>query len=515
MNAQGFQREKAERAGSVMTRGDQSQTLQSRAASGLRWTIVNVIGEKVLSFGTTMVLARLLDPRHFGLYALAFVVIDSFGIFKNLGLDAAIVQRRDRVEEAADTAVIVLPFIGMLLCALLYLIAPAAATWMGNPEAGKPIQALGLSLVIMSAGNVPAALIQRQMRFRLRTVANLIGMVVYALVAVVLAMYGFEIWSLVIAYLLRWVLTTLLQWIALGWVPRWRFDVSLFKEMLHYSKYIVGAWLVGFLASNADKVIIGRWLGATQLGYYTLCFGLANIVTSQLSTRVYLVAFPAFAEAQDTPELLRRGFLKLMKYLVMCSLPVSTLLIMAPADLLGIFYGGRWIVAAPVLQILAIAGVLQVIRSGIEPVLLGCGRSREVFTLNLLQLILLVLGGVPAAQTGRATAVAWASALAAGVPSLIGVRLVMKQIGIRFSELVQQLRPTALSVLLMVIAVSIGGIGHRTLGDSSILAWASAVMLIATGGLAYILGLLRWDRPVTQEMLRLVWPRIPTIVKGS
>src|SRR3989338_740642 len=81
-----------------------SPTLEARTVSGLRWTVINAIGEKILSFGTTMVIARILDPEHFGLYALAFVVLDSFSVFKNLGLDAAIIQRKDRVEDAATTA---------------------------------------------------------------------------------------------------------------------------------------------------------------------------------------------------------------------------------------------------------------------------------------------------------------------------------------------------------------------------------------------------------------------------
>ena len=87
--------------------------------------------------------------------------------------------------------------------------------------------------------------------------------------------------------------------------------------MLHFSKYVMGAWLVGFLAANVDKIVIGRWQGTTALGYYTLCLGLANLVTTQLSARIYLVAFPAFAEAQHNLGLMRRGFIKLMKYLVL------------------------------------------------------------------------------------------------------------------------------------------------------------------------------------------------------
>ena len=93
--------------------------LASQTRSGLRWTAVNVVGEKALGMMTTMILARLLAPAYFGVYVLAFVVIDSCSIFKNLGLDAALIQRKDRINEAADTAFLAVPLVGLVLCAIV------------------------------------------------------------------------------------------------------------------------------------------------------------------------------------------------------------------------------------------------------------------------------------------------------------------------------------------------------------------------------------------------------------
>lgn len=479
-------------------------SLVSRAVSGVRWTLVNVVVEKLLSFGTTVVLARMLDPEHFGLYALAFVVIDSFQIVKNLGLDAALIQRKDHVEEAADTAFMTLPVIGTALFGLLFLVAPTLARWLGNPQVGGPMQALGAVLILMSIGNVPAALVQKAMRFEIRTVANLSGMVVYAGLAIALARHGWGVWSLVVAYLARWTVTIPIQWVLLGWAPRWRFRGAMLREMLHFSKYVVGAWIVGLLAINADKVAIGRWLGATQLGYYTLCLGLANIVLSQLGAQVYLVAFPAFSVAQGQPDLFRRGVLKLMKYLSVFSLPSTVLLAVASRDVLEVVYGSRWVVAAPILQVLALGAVPQTVRSGLEPVLLGCGQSRTVFRLNLLQLGILSTGTVTMARLGSSVGVAWAAVIASAVPAGISLGVILRRIEVRPAELARHLRPVVLSALLMGGALIAGALVRYQGGSSVSPPWLRLSGLVSLGGVVYLLGLRCWDRPVLRDLLHVV-----------
>ncbi len=490
-------------------------SLHTRATDGLRWMGLNGLGERLLSFGTTMVLARLLDPAHFGLYALAFVAIDSLGIFKNLGLDAALIQRRDQVDEAADTAFMVLPLIGLTLCGLLALAAPALAAWLGQPQAAAPMQVLGLSLVLMSVGNVPAALVQKAMRFDLRAIANLSGMVVYAIVAIGLALSGRGVWSLVIAYLARWAVSVPVQWWLCGWRPRWRFDGRLLKDMLQFSSYVVGAWVVGLLATTVDKLVIGRWLGMTALGYYTLCLGLANFVTAQVGAQVYHVAFPAFAYAQDAPERLRRGFLKLMKYLLLASAPVAVLLMVAPQELLRVIYGERWVVAAPLVQILALGGMLQCVRTGIEPVLMGCGRSRAVFALNALQLALLSIGSTAMARAGSMTGVAWAVVVAAAIPGAAALAIVMRHVGLRALEGARHLWPIGVSAALMALVLALARAGLSRMSAAVDFSWAVLGALALLSGTAYLLGLGAWDRATARDLWHLVRPRLPSTVSRA
>lgn len=489
--------------------------LRRRTFSGLRWTFLNAFGEKVLSFGTTMILARILDPVHFGLYALAFIAIDSFGIFKNLGMDAAIVQRKDRVEEAADTALIVLPLVGLLLFGLLYWSAPTIAVWMGNPEVGAPIQGLGVVLILMSLGNVPGALMQKWMRFHVRTIGNLCGMVAYAVIAVVLSLKGFGVWSLVWAYLTRWVISIPIQWVLLGWKPKWRFNPQLFKEMFRFSKYVLGAWTIGFLAANVDRVVIGRWMGATQLGYYTLCLGLANLVTSQLSVRLYQVAFPAFSEVQDNPERLKGGFLKLLKYLLICAAPLSLMFICIPRDLLFVFYGERWVVAAPVLQVLAVAGLLQAVRVGVDPILMGCGRSRAVFALNILQFVLLAVTAYFLAQSQQLALAACAVVISSATACGLGMTLVARQIRLSWREIGSTLSAGTISLGLLLLTVLVMQSLRIYLFESPEMSLFWLLIIAGSGALVYGGAIIRFDRAMAQELGEILKWRQPRAAGGT
>jgi len=512
-----------------MTDQAMTSSLETRAVSGVRWTMINAVGERLLSFGTTMVLARILDPKHFGLYALAFVAIDSFSVFKNLGLDVAVIQRRDRIEDAATTALWVLPFFGLALYGLLFALAPTLSAWLGHPEVASPMRVLGAILVFAGFSSVPLALVRKTLQLDIQAKSNLAGMVVYSAVAIVLAARGWYIWSLVAAYLARWLVAVPLQWALLRWTPRGRFDWSLLREMFRYGKYVVGAWTVAFLTANVDKIVIGRWLGAGQLGYYTLCYGLAMVATQQISARIFHVAFPAFTAAQAKPELLRQGFLKLTKYLLFLSLPVALILWLVPRELLFACYGRRWVKAAQILQVLAAAGALEALRVGVEPVLLGSGRSRAVFFLNVLQLGLLAIGASATALVLKSTVgVAWALVASIGVPCAIGLSLAMRQAGVGFAQLLRALRPVAIGLLAMgsvVLLVHWLRPGLRVgLGELVSVRGAWLIGASCLGAVVYLVSVARLDPSMIRDLLRLAglagpelssWPQTILFVESG
>ena len=142
-------------------------SLKHKVFHGAIWLSGAAFARKIISFATTIVLARILEPTVFGLYALAFVVIDGFGLFKSMGIDSALIQRKDKVDVAAHTAFFIIPSFGIVIYLVLLLCSPVIAYFMESQELAAVICALGLVFVISSFQRVPLVLLERNMKFNI------------------------------------------------------------------------------------------------------------------------------------------------------------------------------------------------------------------------------------------------------------------------------------------------------------------------------------------------------------
>ena len=201
--------------------------IKNATLSGIKWIFVASISQRLLGIATTVFLARLLEPADFGLFALAFVLIDGFGLFKSLGVDTALIRQKERVEEAADTAFCLIPLIGLSLSAILFFAAPLGAMVLKNMALTPVVRSLSAIFVFSCLAQVPAVLLQKEMHFWKRSVSEIAAAVTYSATAVILAFSGFGVWSLVYAYLLKTMMNMGMVWVFSGWRPHFRFRKDL------------------------------------------------------------------------------------------------------------------------------------------------------------------------------------------------------------------------------------------------------------------------------------------------
>src|SRR3990172_12651684 len=123
-------------------------SLKSKTISGIKWVFSASIVQRIILFAGTVILARILSPADFGLFALAFVLIDAFQIFKSLGFDSALIRRKDDIEKACNTAFFLIPAMGLVLFAILFFFAPIGARWLNNPQVAPIVRTLALVFVI-------------------------------------------------------------------------------------------------------------------------------------------------------------------------------------------------------------------------------------------------------------------------------------------------------------------------------------------------------------------------------
>lgn len=426
-------------------------TLKQQTVSGIKWTFAASIAQRALTFGTTVILARILSPADFGLFALAFVMIDAFGIFKSLGFDSALVRRKkDDIDKACNTAFFLIPAMGMILFIILFLFAPLCARFLNNPQVANVIRALAVIFVIGCFAKIPQTILYRDMKFKFKSLAELSGNIVYSSVALILALNKIGIWSLVFAYILKSLVQGTMEWIYSGWKPKLEFDKTIAWDMFGFGKYILAGGIIAFLYSNSDNIIVGKFLGVTMLGYYAIAMNLSNFLTDYFLGKVGTVMYPAYAKIHEDSEDVKRVMLKAVKYVSIILFPFSFGLFLFAPDILNLVFGAKWLPATDILRILCFVGLFRSLGTTMWPAFLAKGKSKIDFQINIAQVIIFLALVIPLTLKFKLIGVGAAVLLSNLIGFCLGLMRVERTLHIKSLEVFNSLRPALAASLLML-----------------------------------------------------------------
>lgn len=428
-------------------------TLKKQTVSGVKWLVGSSFLQKAIQTAATIVLARILGPSEFGLFALAFVAIDALGLFKSMGFDSALIQRKDNIEKAANTAFFIIPMLGIVLYAILAISAPWIGRFMNNTEVVGIIRALGIIFIISCLGKVPAALLEKNMRFARVTVIEVSTAIIYAVSAVTFALLGFKVWSLVIAYILKTLNQNILTFVFSGWRPKLEFDKQIAKEMFHFGKYLFLTSVVWFLKGNVDNILVGKLLGVTVLGLYAIAFNVANIGVDYLGGKVYRVTYSAYSKLQTDLQQLKLMVLKIFKYVGIVTIPLATGVFLLSYELLCSVYGSKWVEAATALRILSWGGAFNTLLLCPAAVFPACGKPKLTLWVIVLQVILFFLLIIPLARTFGITGVALVVTICGFISFLVTLFLAMKLLDMSIRQVYHSLKLALTASLVMTISI--------------------------------------------------------------
>ncbi|MHB8858331.1 MAG: lipopolysaccharide biosynthesis protein [Thermoleophilia bacterium] len=368
----------------------QGRTLTKLTAHSIVWMSSATLISRLVRTLVTLVLAKLLAPSEFGLFSLALIATSAFGIFREMGLSQALIFRRRDIDRAADTAFFLVPAQGLLMFCLAFALAPAISSFFNIPEASLLIRVLSLDLVVSSFGMVPAVLLERDLRFRAKFIPLVAPVIGYSVVAVIAAIFGFGVWSLVAGELARSFLTGTVIWFFTDWRPRLFFNWQLAKDLLSYGKHIVGASLTVLLFTNIDNIAVAKELGTENLGFYVFAFSVGTMPITYIATSVNRVLFPAYSRIQTDLKALSRAYAMSVEYMGMIAAPMALATATLAPVMLTFLYGDKWKGSVAVLQILAFYGLSRGFGTGAESILKSLGKPRLVSWVTYIQFILIL-----------------------------------------------------------------------------------------------------------------------------
>lgn len=470
--------------------------LTGSAVSGVGWQALSFLGGKVLVLVATAVLARVLAPEDFGLVALALVLISVADVIGDAGVAQALVylpQTRRRTDAALATAV---GFSGTLVAAA-WLTAPVVAGFFGRAEVTDLLRVLSFALLLGATASVPEALLRKNLQFRRTVGANLAKAGVTGAVSIALAVGGAGAWALVWGQLAGLVVLNVVLWSLVDHRPDlrlWRLTWAESSPLVRYGLTVASAMLLSKVIFDVDYVIVGRLLGAEELGLYALAFRLPELAVLSVFSIVSAVAFPVYRRASHDPDRLRRGYLTAVRLQGVYGAAAGVgIAVLAPALVLVIL-GPQWEASAVPLTALGLYAALRSLGVGAQDVYKAIGRPGLAVWTSLLRLVVLVPVLVWATRWGIA-GVAWAQAVAAAGFVVLMQGLAARVLGAPVRAVAGALVPA----LGVAAGVALGAGAARLLVEGP--AWAVLLVGVPAGALGGLVAL-RLTQPVLVAQAR-------------
>lgn len=481
-------------------------SLAQDAASGVRWNAASMIAVTVLQTATLVVLGRVLDPSDFGLLAMMVLVTGFAGIFAAMGLGEALVQRTDSTREQLSSLYWANIGLGLVVYALIWIATPLVASMFGEPTLVRMLPVISLVFVIGSWGSQFRALLQKALHFRTLALINLVATGSGSATAVLLAIAGYGVWSLVWGQIINAAVGTLLLVtvaVRARWLPSLEFRLGPIKDYLSFGVFLLGSNAVNYLSSRSDQLVIGVVLGSQALGFYSMAFNLVVRPIMLINPVLTQVAFPVFARVQEDIERLKRGYLRMLRILASINGPLLIGFAAIAPIAIPFVLGNKWVPIIPLVQILAVYSFVRSMGNAGGSLVLAVGRARWSFYWNLA-----LFGFIPV--------LVFAGAKAGGLLG-VGWMLTMLQLALFFvwyGLLVQRLLGRCLSPYLSSVgipaafAAAMGvvviGLSHFTTELPDYLAIGG---LVGIGGMVYTGLYWALQRELLVDTVRLLFNR--------
>jgi PST family polysaccharide transporter len=475
-------------------------SLRQKATKGILWSAVQKWGRALVSIATFVALSRLLPPEDFGLVALACVFTALIEVFLDQGFGAAIVQCPDLDEEHLDTAFWVSVFTGVVLMIGCVAVSPVVAGFFDEPRLGPILRWLSISFLFSALSSTQIAILHRNLEFRSLAVRSLAAKTVGGAVGLGLAFGGFGAWSLVVQNLTEGLAGVFVLWTASRWRPGLKVSARHYKTLLGFGISVVGNNALHGLVRRSDDFLIGYFLGPTMLGYYVVGYRLLMLLTRVLTGITNTVAFPAFSRIQHDPERMRRAFYKVTQYTSLLAFPVFTAAAVLAPELVPACFGAKWVPSIPVMQILALMGILQAVLFFNNTVIRASGKPSWEFGIMLLNAVVNVLGFLIAVRWGIvavAASLVITSYLLAPV-SIVAVRRLIRIELASYSRLYAA--PLAASA---VAAIAVVGLKH-VFTYAHVNLYLQLPVYLTTGALIYLLVVFFLVPSLARQVLEVV-----------
>lgn len=479
---------------------DMKQLARS-AGRGVLWQFVGAIWMIIIQLGSSIVLARVLFPRDYGIIGLAALAKGMIQLIGSLGTTSGVIAKKDLSQEDLSTAFWIEVATYSFLFVLSFIIAPLVAWFFNTPQLTLVLRVISITFLLTGAGCISGALLRKQLRFGILKIIEGTGFALQFGLAIILAVvFKMEYWSLVFSVVISSFAITCATVIYARWLPSLCFSRESFRYMFRYGIHGLGFSFVLYFQNNIDYLLVGKLLGTTLLGLYEFAYRLPNTLFNRLALPVGQVIFPTLSKVQSSDDKLAGGFLKTAKYIAFIVLPLLGGLAVLARPAVAVLWGEKWLPVIFPLQLLCINAAIRSVLSSSMSIFLCLNRPDLQFKYGIFQFLVVLAAVAGFGYFYGINGVALGMVIGT-FPWLYMAYAALRMVHYSYGTLVQVLWPPLIATIgCMMVAFGIRILGeYYALPDWAILLWS-----IPAGALTYFGIILVFFADELREVWRII-----------
>lgn len=473
-----------------------AETLKQKTAGAIVWNLIDRGGQQILQMAMVVVVANILCPDDYALVAMLAIFTAIGNLVVESGFGAALVQRHDADDRHYSSVFWFNLVMSVLLYLLLLVAAPWIARYFGEPQLVPVSAVVFLAIPVNASMLIQTTLLNKQIRFRSLAKVNLAAMLVSSASAVVMALFGWGVWTLAWQPVILAGVKSVLLWIVNRWRPHLYFSFAIIRQLFGFASSLLLSSLLNVVFINVYSLVIPRLYPKRELGLFTQGNKICDPIVSLVYGSIQNATYPIFCGIQNQHDRLVNAYRKSIRFTSFLTFPFLIGGIMVAPALFHLLFKSEWWAAIPYFQLLCAGGCFTVLTAVNNNFIKVSGRSSGILWIEIVKIIITV----------AAIALLYNKGVLAMVAGLMAVRALVYLINIYVTQCYTgyavwpQLCDTVPYMLLAVImAVAVWGVG-RVID----MAWLQLILQILTGVAVYVLLAYITGSAILKETIRLL-----------
>lgn len=403
--------------------------LTQQTSSGLVWSTIQRFAVMAVTFISNVILARILAPDDFGCVAMLMIFIGLANTFIDGGFGSALIQKKEPTQIDYSTIFYWNLVLSVVLYVIIFLGAPLVARFYRIDLLTSVLRVQGVVLLLNALSIIQQNKLQKELRFKTLAIVNIISSVLSLIVAILAALSGWGVWSLVVQQLSLSAFIAISVFIATRWKPLWAFSYESFSSLFKFGGFILLSNLFSTIANEIQGLLVGRSFSSATLGLYNQAYRLEGSAANTVSSVMNQVTYPVLASLQDDKQKMQSALKRFIQVPAFVCCPIMTFVIVAAKPIIVLIYTEKWIECYPYLQVLCLAGLAACLQGSANQAITAIGKSNVFFHWTIVKRALTIILSIIGIAMWGMNGLLWGCVVGTWAVYIINGYLVQKYIG--------------------------------------------------------------------------------------